>query len=205
MNSEPNTGSGANKGHRVGYRRVSSIDQNTARQLDGMEFDIEFEDKASGKDTKRPQLEAMLRHIRAGDHVHVHSIDRLARNTADLLRLVDLITDEKQAALHFVKEGLTFSGNRADPMQTLMATMLGAFAQFERSMIRERQREGIELAKARGAYKGGKAKLSAEQVQAMLARVAAGDAKAAIARDFGISRETLYQHMKAAHPSASAA
>ncbi|WP_238914237.1 recombinase family protein [Achromobacter insolitus] len=204
MNPAPKKGSSVSKGHRVGYRRVSTLDQSTARQLDGIEFDIEFEDRASGKDTKRPQLEAMLRHIRAGDHVYVHSIDRLARNTADLLRLVEFITDEKQADLHFVKENLTFSGNKADPMQTLMATMLGAFAQFERSMIRERQREGIELAKARGAYRGGKAKLSDEQVQAMLARVAAGDAKAAIARDFGISRETLYQHVRA-RPSAGVA
>lgn len=185
------------KGHRVAYRRVSTLEQSTARQLDGMEFDAEFEDKASGKDTKRPQLDAMLKHIRAGDQVYVHSIDRLARNTADLLRLVELITGEKKADLHFAKENLTFSGNKADPMQTLMATMLGAFAQFERAMIRERQREGIEIAKAEGRYKGGKAKLSGEQVQSLLARVAAGEAKATIARDFGISRETLYQYIKA--------
>lgn len=160
---------------------------------------------SSVQDANRPQLEAMLRHARAGDHVYVHSIDQLARNTADLLRLAETITDGKRVDLHFVKENLTLSGNKADPSQTLMATMLGAFAQFERSMIRERQCEGIELAKARGAYKGGKAKLSDEQVQAMLARVAAGDAKAAIARDFDISRETLYQHMKAAHSSACVA
>lgn len=161
-------------GQRVAYRRVSTVEQDTARQLDGMEFDAEFEDKASGKDTKRPQLEAMLRHVRAGDCVYVHSIDRLARNTSDLLRLVEVVTGEKGADLHFVKEGLTFNGNKADPMQTLMATMLGAFAQFERAMIRERQREGIEIAKSEGRYKGGKAKLSAEQAQTMLLRVAAG-------------------------------
>lgn len=183
-------------GQRVAYRRVSTVDQDTARQLDGMEFDAEFEDKASGKDTKRPQLEAMLRHVRAGDCVYVHSIDRLARNTSDLLRLVEVVTGEKGADLHFVKEGLTFSGNKADPMQTLMATMLGAFAQFERAMIRERQREGIEIAKSEGRYKGGKAKLSAEQTQTMLLRVAAGEPKAAVAREYGISRETLYQYIR---------
>ena len=184
-------------GQRVAYRRVSTVDQDTARQLDGMEFDAEFEDKASGKDTKRPQLEAMLKHIRAGDEVYVHSIDRLARNTVDLLRLVESITDERGASIQFVKEGLRFTGDKADHQAELMMTMLGAFAKFERAMIRERQREGIAIAKTEGRYKGGKPKLDAGQVQAMLARVSAGEAKASIARDLGISRETLCQYIKA--------
>ena len=185
------------EGQRIGYRRVSTVDQNTVRQLAGMEFDIEFEDKASGKDTQRSQLEALMRHARSGDHVFVHSIDRLARNTADLLQLVETLTG-KGVALSFVKEGLNFTADRADPFQTLMLSMLGSVAQFERAIILERQREGIAVAKAEGKYRGGKAKLSTEQVAAMLARVSAGEPKAKVARDFGISRETLYQHIKGA-------
>ncbi len=180
------------KGQRVAYRRVSTLDQSAARQLDGMSFDIEFADKASGKDTQRPQLEAMLRHVRAGDHVYVHSIDRLARNMADLLRLVEQLT-EKGVALSFVKEGLVFTSDKADPFQTLMLSMLGSVAQFERSIILERQREGIAIAKAEGKYKGGKAKLGPEQIVQLVTRVNAGEPKAKVAREFGISRETLYQ------------
>lgn len=183
------------KGQRIAYRRVSTLDQSTARQLDGMSFDIEFTDKASGKDTQRPQLEAMLRHVRAGDHVYVHSIDRLARNMADLLQLVEQLTG-KGVAMSFVKEGLNFTSDKADPFQMLMLSMLGSVAQFERAIILERQREGIAIAKAEGKYKGGKAKLSPEQGAALVARVSAGEPKAKVAREFGISRETLYQYIK---------
>jgi DNA invertase Pin-like site-specific DNA recombinase len=186
-----------NEGQRIAYRRVSTVDQNTARQLDGMTFDAEFMDKASGKDTKRPQLEALMRHARAGDHVYVHSIDRLARNTADLLELVDTMTG-KGINVSFVKENLNFTSNRADPFQVLMLSMLGSVATFERAIILERQREGIAIAKAEGKYKGGKAKLSGEQVAGMLAKVQAGEPKAKVAREFGISRETLYQYLNAA-------
>ena len=190
-------------GQTIAYRRVSSVDQNTARQLEGRTFDHEFEDKASGKDTNRPQLEAMLKHIRAGDTVVVHSIDRLARSMADLLALVKKITGPKEeggkgAALEFVKEGLRFSGDKASPMDELMLNLLGAVAQFERSMIRERQAEGIAAAKERGVYRGGKPKLDERQVLELLARVQAGEPKAGIARDFGVSRETLYQYIRAA-------
>lgn len=185
------------KGQRIAYRRVSTVDQNTARQLDGMEFDAEFTDKASGKDTKRPQLEALLKHARPGDHVYVHSIDRLARNTQDLLELVETLTT-KGVAVSFVKEGLNFTSDKADPFQVLMLSMLGSVATFERAIILERQREGIAIAKAEGKYKGGKAKLTTEQVTAMLAKVAAGAPKAQVAREFGISRETLYQCIKVA-------
>lgn len=189
-------------GQRVAYKRVSSTDQSTARQLDGMTFDSMFEDKASGGSTDRPQLEAMLKHIRAGDTVVVHSIDRLARSMSDLLALVKTITGQpkdggKGAALEFVKENLRFSGDKASPMDELMLSMLGAVAQFERSMIRERQAEGIAKAKKDGKYLGGKPKLTEEQVLAMLARVQAGEPKATIARDLGISRETLYQYLRA--------
>ncbi|MFM0323720.1 recombinase family protein [Caballeronia glebae] len=184
-----------NKNKRVGYVRVSSMDQNTDRQLDGIETDKLFTDKASGKDTKRPQLQAALDYVREGDVLVVHSMDRLARNTEDLLRTVRELK-ERHVSVQFVKEGITFSGVQANPMDDLMMTMLGGFAQFERAIIRERQREGIELAKAKGVYKGRKPSLSPEQVSTLRQRAAGGEPKATIARDLGISRETLYQYLR---------
>ena len=182
------------KHQRVGYKRVSSVDQNTARQLDGVELDRVFEDKASGKDTNRPALLDAIKYLREGDTLIVHSMDRLARNTEDLLRIVRELND-KGASVEFVKERLTFSGTGADPLAELMMTMLGGFAQFERSIILERQREGIAVAKSNGAYKGRKPALKAEQVAQLTARAAAGEKKAVLAREFGISRETLYRYL----------
>jgi DNA invertase Pin-like site-specific DNA recombinase len=184
------------KHQRVGYKRVSSVDQSTERQLDGLELDRVFEDKASGKDTNRPALQDAIKYVREGDTLVIHSMDRLARNTEDLLRLVREL-NAKRVSVEFVKERLTFSGSSADPMADLMMTMLAGFAQFERSMIRERQREGIAIAKANGVYKGGKPKLTDEQVADLKARVASGEKKAVVARDFGISRETLYTYLRA--------
>src|SRR5579872_1336086 len=134
------------KGHRIGYIRVSTLDQNTERQLDGIELDRTFTDKASGKDTKRPQLQAALTYLREGDVLVVHSMDRL--------RTVRELTS-RGVTVEFVKNRLTFSG-KADPMAKLMMTMLAAFGEFERDLIRERQREGIAVAKAKGIYKGRK-------------------------------------------------
>src|SRR5438309_2122999 len=150
------------KGHRVGYVRVSTADQNTERQLDGIELDRVFTDKASGKDVKRPQLNAALEYLREGDKLVVHSLDRLARNAEDLLRIVRELT-ERGVSVQFVKNRLTFSGDTADPMSKLMLTMLAGFATFERDLIRERQREGITLAKARGAYTGRRKALKSEE------------------------------------------
>lgn len=181
-------------GKRIGYIRVSSTDQNTDRQLDGVELDKVFTDKASGKDTKRPQLQAALDYLRDGDTLLVHSMDRLARNVEDMLRLVRELT-ANGVTVQFAKENLTFTGDES-PMNTLMLTMLGAFAQFERSLIRERQREGIEKAKAKGVYKGRKPSLDEAQVQELMAKIASGMPKAAVAREFKISRETLYSYIK---------
>lgn len=180
---------------RIGYRRVSSIDQSTARQLDGMKLDRVYEDKASGASTDRPGLTSALDHLRPGDTLVVHSMDRLARNLPDLERIVTELT-ARGVAVEFVKEAKTFSGGR-DPMSTLLLQMLGAFAQFERAMIRERQREGIEQAKARGVYKGRKPTLSQERAAELRALDAQRGHKgrAALAREFGISRETLYQYL----------
>jgi DNA invertase Pin-like site-specific DNA recombinase len=184
------------KGKRIGYLRVSSVDQNTDRQLDGIEIDRTFTDKASGKDTNRPQLTAALDYVRDGDTLVVHSMDRLARNTEDMLRIVRQLT-AKHVTVEFVKERLTF-GDKSNPCDELMMTMLGGFAQFERAMIRERQREGIEIAKKKGVYTGRKPSLTDQQVQILKQRVEAGEKKAVIARDLGISRETLYAYLRAA-------
>lgn len=180
-------------GQNVGYLRVSTLVQNTARQLDGVTLDEVFEDKASGKDTSRPQLEACLKHLRKGDTLHVHSLDRLARNLDDLRKIIKELTG-RGIVVKSHKEGLTFTGDDS-PMANLLLSMLGAVAEFERSIILERQREGIAIAKAAGAYKGGKKKMTEEQAQELRRRAAAGEKKAVLAREFGISRETLYSYL----------
>lgn len=183
------------KGQRIGYVRVSSFDQNPDRQLEHVQVDRAFTDKASGKDTQRPQLEALLGFVREGDTVVVHSMDRLARNLDDLRRLVQSLT-QRGVRIEFAKECLTFTGEDS-PMANLMLSVMGAFAEFERALIRERQREGIALAKQRGAYRGRKKALAPGRATELRKRVGAGEPKAALAREFGISRETLYQYLKA--------
>jgi DNA invertase Pin-like site-specific DNA recombinase len=183
------------KGQRVGYVRVSSVDQNSERQLEGIQLDKVFRDAASGKDTQRPQLEALLAFVREGDVVLVHSLDRLARNLDDLRRLVQELTGKK-VQLEFVKEGLRFSGEDS-PVAQLMLSVMGAFAEFERALIRERQREGIALAKEKGVYRGRKKSLSPEQVAEVRQKASAGVPKAKLARELGISRETLYKYLPA--------
>ncbi|WP_074351257.1 recombinase family protein [Mycobacteroides abscessus] len=177
-------------GQQVGYVRVSTLDQNTERQLDGIQVDKRFEDKASGKDTARPALTQALGYVREGDTLVVHSMDRLARSLEDLRRTVRELT-ARGVRVHFVKENLTFTGDDS-PMSTLLLSMLGAVAEFERSMIRERQREGIELAKAKGVYKGRKPALTEEQTAVVLERLAGGEHPADLAREFGVSRATVY-------------
>lgn len=181
-------------GQKIGYIRVSSADQNADRQLAGLALDRIFTDHASGKSSDRPQLQEMLNYLRDGDILYVHSMDRLARNLDDLRAIVHDLT-ERGVEIHFQKENLTFSGEDS-PMATLLLSVMGAFAEFERSLIRERQREGIALAKARGVYKGRKPTLSDSQVQEIKERVEKGEKKAPLAREFGISRETLYQYLK---------
>ncbi|MGI8867432.1 MAG: recombinase family protein [Mycobacteriales bacterium] len=183
-------------GQRVGYIRVSSFDQNADRQLDGLDLDRVFTDKATGKDAQRPQLAALLTFVRDGDKVIVHSLDRLARNLDDLRRLVHDLT-ARGVRVQFVKEQLTFTGEDS-PMANLLLSVMGAFAEFERALIRERQREGIALAKQRGAYRGRRKALTTEQVDQLARRAAAGESKSALAREFNISRETVYQYVRAA-------
>jgi DNA invertase Pin-like site-specific DNA recombinase len=189
------TGEHIMNGELVGYTRVSSIDQNTERQLEGIDVQKLFTDKASGKDVNRPQLQAAMTYLRHGDTLVVHSMDRLARNVEDMLRIVRELTS-KGVVVRFVKENMIFEAKTDDPRSTLMFTMLSAFSQFERSLIKERQREGIAIAKAKGVYAGSKPKLSDEQVVELKARVAAGVPKSKVAKQFKISRETVYQYLK---------
>jgi DNA invertase Pin-like site-specific DNA recombinase len=181
-------------GQRIGYVRVSSFDQNPERQLDGTQVDRTFTDKASGKDVKRPELEALMGFARTGDTVVVHSMDRLARNLDDLRRIVQTLT-QRGVCVDFIKEHLVFTGEDS-PMANLMLSVMGAFAEFERALLRERQREGIALARQRGAYRGRKKSLSDTEIAELRRRIDAGDKKTRVARDLGISRETLYQYLR---------
>lgn len=180
--------------HRIGYVRVSSLDQNTERQLEGVELD-RISDKVSGRDTKRPLLEELLRFIRDGDTLLVHSMDRLARNLDDVRSLVQRLA-KKGVRVEFLKEHLVFTGEDF-PLANLMLYVMGALAEFERALIGERQREGITLAKAPGAYRGRRKALSPEKAGELRRRAGAGEQKTGLAREFGISSETLYQYLRA--------
>ena len=189
------------KEKKVGYVRVSSFDQNPERQLEGIELDRKFTDKASGKNTKRPELEAMIDYVREGDILIVHSMDRLARNLDDLRKIVFNLTS-KHVKIQFLKENLTFTGEDS-PMSNLLLSMMGAFAEFERSLIRERQIEGIAIAKKRGDYRGRKASLSEEKIEEMNQLLVDGENKSEIARQLKISRETLYRYLRSKDPKSS--
>lgn len=185
---------------RIGYVRVSTADQNTERQLDGEQLTVVFTDKASGKNTDRPQLQALLAgNWPKGSVVVVHSMDRLARSLSDLLQLVENFT-ARGLSVEFVKEGKTFrGGNNTDPMDKLMLSMLGAFAEYERTLIRERQREGIAKAKQRGVYRGRQQKITNPATIAQMVNdaTAVGAIKTQVAAKYGVSRETLYKYINA--------
>ena len=182
------------KGQRIGYVRVSTTEQNTDRQLEGLPVDRMFVDRASGKDVRRPALEDLMGYAREGDTVLVHSMDRLARNLDDLRQIVQTLT-RKGVVIEFVKEHLRFTGEDS-PMANLMLSVMGAFAEFERALIGERQREGIALAKHRGAYRGRKPSLSGDQTRELRRLAREGTGKAALARQFKISRQTVYEYLK---------
>ncbi|AZL75775.1 recombinase family protein [Pseudomonas oryziphila] len=178
----------------VAYIRVSSEDQNTDRQLDGIAVDRAFTDKVSGATTNRPALREMLSYVRDGDTIHVHSIDRLARSLADLLTLV---TDLRKAGVcvHFHKEQLLFT-SEVNPTQELMLSMMGAVAQFERAIIKERQREGVAKAKAKGVYKGRAKTIDDQSIRDAMGQEGASFRKVAAA--LGVSLSTVQRAMKTA-------
>lgn len=186
------TAAKTSKGQLVGYIRVSTLDQREDRQLEGVELDQRFTDHVSGKDVRRPQLTALLSFVREGDTVVCHSMDRLGRNLDDLRKLVFGLT-ERGIRVGFRKENLVFTGEDS-PRANLLLSVMGAIAEFERQLIRERQREGIALAKKRGVYKGRPATLSAEVVASLLAKLEAGVKPSDLARELGISRMTLHRY-----------
>ena len=182
-------------GQIVAYVRVSSADQCTDRQtFEGVSVDKTFTDKCSGGTRNRPALSEMLGYVREGDTIVCHSIDRLARDLGDLMHLVQTLTG-RGVGVRFIKEGLTFTREN-NPMQDLMMQIFGAVAQFERALIRERQKEGQIAARSKGKVPGRRPKLSPEQVTELRKRATSHEPKAQIARDFGISRETLYAYLK---------
>lgn len=179
---------------KVGYIRVSTLDQRTDRQLEGIELDRVFEDRVSGKNMKdRPQLAELIKYVREGDEVFVHSMDRLARNLEDLLQIVRTLTD-KGVKISFLKENLSFDPDQAAaPMSKLILSVMGAVAEFERSLILERQREGITLAKERGAYKGRAKKVTPDLLAQAKELLAAGHGASETAKKLGVSRASLYR------------
>lgn len=179
------------------YKRVSSTEQNTARQLEGILFDKVFEDKLSGKNVDRPALKECLEFVREGDVLHVHEISRLARNLSDLLLIVQGLTT-KGVAVHFHKENLIFTGQGEDPMSNLMLSLLGAIAAFERSLILERQAEGIKAAMKRGIKFGRPEKLLPADKEEIKARAVVGQSKDELAKIYGVSRPTIYSVLKQA-------
>ena len=176
------------------YIRVSTLTQNTSRQLVDIPCDREFIEYASGKDTNRIELTNLLNMIRQGDHINVHELSRLARNTQDLLSIVNTVIS-KGASIRFHKEGLMFDGSRGeeDSFQKLMLTMLGAISTFERDLLLERQREGIEIAKSKGKYKGRPSKFTEEDIATIKKRFLETKNKSVLAKELGISRGYLYQ------------
>lgn len=175
----------------VGYIRVSASDQNEARQLDGVRLDKIFLDRASGDSRERPELARCLDYVREGDTLHIHSIDRLARNLRDLVTLLDEMTAQG-VAVRFHAEQLIFTGGDA-PAQRLMLHVIGACAEFERQMIRQRQREGIEKARREGRPMGRPQKLSPDTQRTIAARLAVGESTTALAREYGVSLPMIHR------------
>jgi DNA invertase Pin-like site-specific DNA recombinase len=177
---------------KVGYTRVSTVEQSTARQDLGSDVERVFEDKASGKDTNRASLQEMIEFVRDGDEVVVYSIDRLARDLRDLQSIIQQLND-KGVGVHFVSEKLTFSGAASDAFAQLQLHLMGAFAQFERSIIKQRQDEGIAKAKARGVYRGRKKQIDEAQIIKLTAE---GNSQTQVAELIGVTRMTVYRALK---------
>ena len=176
---------------KVGYRRVSDITQSLERQ-DLVGCERIFEEKLSGASADRPALQDMIAFVRSGDEVVVHSIDRLARNLMDLQSIIQELND-KGVTIHFISESLSFSDDGGNAFQTLQLQMLGAFAQFERTMIRKRQAEGIAKAKAKGVYAQRKRTVDPDKVKQLFDD---GLSKAAIAKHLNISRMSVYRSLE---------
>ena len=183
---------------KVLYTRVSSIHQNLDRQLQEADtYDKVFEDKCSGKNTNRPALQEMLSFVRSGDSLYSHELSRLARNTFDLIDLVNKLLD-KGVSVHFLKENLHFSPDKEDSHSRFLLQIFGAVAEFERNLISQRRSEGIFLAKQAGKFKGTKKRLSPAQVQELkeYAQNKAAWTPTALAKRYNICRASVYNYLK---------
>lgn len=180
-------------GKRIGYVRVSTTDQNPDRQLENIRLDKKFIEYASAKSTDRPQLMLMLDFAREDDIILVHSMDRFARNLKDLKNLVESLVARK-IEVHFIKENLQFSSEHS-AASNLVLHLMGAFSEFEYAFIRERQREGIEIAKKKGKFKGKKKKLNAEKIEILKNELLTRKTKTQIAKELGVSRVALYKYI----------
>ena len=181
----------------IGYIRVSTVEQETGRQLDNIVLDKVFEEKISSATPNRPILAECLNYLREGDIFYVHSIDRLARNLIELQSIVSSLVD-KGVEVRFYTENLTFSKG-SSPMQELMLQILGAFAQFERKLIRERQQEGINNAKRQGKYLGRPKKISDEDKKLIIEMRKDGCTPSFIAQRFDVSTSSVYKLIKQYH------
>ena len=182
----------------VGYARVSSVDQHLDRQLAQLKDEqVEkfFVDKVSGKNLDRPGFTAMMEYVREGDVLVICSMDRLARSLMDLLNVTRKLQN-KGVTVRFLKEKIELSpSGETSAISKLLMAMMGAVAEFERSLIRERQQQGIALAKARGVYRGRKP-VDNERMGEAKRRIAAGVPKTKVAKDLKIGRTTLYKYLK---------
>lgn len=177
---------------KLAYRRVSTVDQNLDRQEFGDDVDKVFEEKLSGKSASdRPALQALIEYARDGDCVVVHSIDRLARDLRDLQDIISTLND-KGVAISFNSEALTFDPGNQDALATLQLQMMGAFAEFERNIIKKRQLEGIKKAKAKGVYvnHGRKPTIDRDKVHKLRSD---GLSTYKIAEQMGISRMSVHR------------
>lgn len=181
-------------GKRIGYIRVSTVDQNPDRQLEGIELHKKFIEYASGTNIKRPQLESMLEYAREDDIIIVHSMDRLARNVKDLRSIIDHLIS-RSIQIQFIKENLIFKNGECS-ISNLLLNILGAVAEFEHSIITERRNEGIAIAKKQGKYKGRKKIFDKNKMEQLKLEMQTRKTKSEIALNLGVSRFTLYKALK---------
>lgn len=182
----------------IGYMRVSSKDQTTARQLEGIELDEVFEDKVSGAVRERPQLDICLKACRKGDTLHIHSVDRLARSLRDVLEILELLM-AKGVTVIFHTERLTFSSDTDNPYHTFMLQLLGSVAQLERTISKGRQKEGIAQAKIKGTRSGkpfGQQPLDPSLKPKAIELFEQGINITHIAKQLGVSRGSVYNLLK---------
>ena len=181
-------------GQNIGYIRVSSVNQNDERQLADIKLDKVFKEKVSASTIKRTELQDCLSYLRDGDTLHIHSMDRLARNLIDLQKIVnDLVS--KGVKIHFHKENLIFSGDDSS-ISKLLLQVIVAVSEFERNLIKERQMEGIQNAKKKGKHLGRHKTLSKEKIDNIKNLVESGVKVTEVSKQYNVSRQTIYSYLK---------